>query len=99
MTDIQDLVRRLRGQYSMGPFGTRDFSPYIPAIQEEAAEALEALQKEVEELRKDAERYRWMRSRANVAAQIGTGEFWTIPFTLRGQTFDAAVDAAIASTT
>lgn len=40
---MTDLVERLRGQYSMGPFGKRDFAPYVPAIQIEAADAIETL--------------------------------------------------------
>ena len=46
---MSDLTDRLRGTYSTGPFGKRDFSPYIPAIQTEAAIEIERLTALVDE--------------------------------------------------
>jgi hypothetical protein len=46
-----DLVNRLRGMYSMGPFGTRGFDGHvIPPIQLEAADEIERLRARVAEL-------------------------------------------------
>ena len=41
---MSGMVERLRGTYSTGPFGKRDFAPYIPAIQTEAAARIEELE-------------------------------------------------------
>lgn len=50
---MSDLTNRLRGQYSVGPqgeFGTRSFSHFTPPICLEAAERIEALEKELENI-------------------------------------------------
>ena len=39
----KDLRDRLLGTYSMGPFGKRDFSKFIPPIQKEAAAEIDRL--------------------------------------------------------
>jgi len=49
MTD--ELIKRLRGEYSMGPFGKRSFGDFIPPIQNEAADGLEAKDAEIARLR------------------------------------------------
>lgn len=41
---MSKLVERLRGTYPTGPFGKRDITPYIPAIQVEAAARIEELE-------------------------------------------------------
>ena len=41
---MSDIEQRLRGTYSTGPFGKRDFAPYIPPIQIEAADHIAALE-------------------------------------------------------
>ena len=53
---MSDLIKRLRGKYSVGPDGVyedRDFGSFTPAITNEAADRIEQLKKENEEL-KDA---------------------------------------------
>jgi len=50
------LVKRLRGQYEVGPdaeFGERDFSDFIPPIHFEAADKIESLQAEIATLVED----------------------------------------------
>lgn len=49
-----DIVDRLRGFYSQGPFGKRDFSPYVPPICNEAADEITQLR---EQLAKAREQY------------------------------------------
>jgi len=53
---MSDLVKRLRGQYEVGPdaeFGERDFSDFIPPIHFEAADKIESLQAEIATLVED----------------------------------------------
>lgn len=54
---MSDLVERLRGTYSTGPFGKRDFSRFTPAIQTEAADRIEALEGAFVALSRDAAVY------------------------------------------
>ena len=74
------------------------------AMQQEVAEATAAKDAEIAELRKDAERYRFARSRAYIAVNP---YYQSCPWTLRGvlevnynaaetHGFDAAIDAALA---
>lgn len=44
---MSDLKDRLRGFYSTGPFGKRDFAPYVPQICIEAAEEIERLEQRI----------------------------------------------------
>ena len=49
---MSDLIKRLRGKYSVGPDGVyedRDFGSFTPAITNEAADRIEQLKKENEE--------------------------------------------------
>ena len=69
---MSDIVERLRGTYSTGPFGKRDFAPFIPAIQVEAADEIERLQTRLAEAERDAERYRWLRD------HINKGQGWVV---------------------
>ena len=46
---MSDLIKRLRGKYSVGPDGVyedRDFGSFTPAITNEAADRIEQLKKE-----------------------------------------------------
>jgi hypothetical protein len=50
----ETLVNRLRGIYDVGPyaeFGTRSFAAFVPPINLEAANEIERLKAEVEELK------------------------------------------------
>jgi len=51
---MNEITTRLRGKYSCGPEGVRedrDFGDYTPAINKEAADYIEQLEKQVRELK------------------------------------------------
>tara|TARA_R110002124_G_scaffold185198_1_gene352660 strand:- start:30 stop:362 length:333 start_codon:yes stop_codon:yes gene_type:complete len=48
-----DIVNRLRGFYSLGPFGTRNMTPYVMPICIEAASRIEELEATISKLEKD----------------------------------------------
>jgi len=55
---MRDLKERLRGHYTCGPFGTRDFSSYIPAISIEAADYIEQLEQQLADANELIKQYR-----------------------------------------
>jgi hypothetical protein len=66
----------------------------------DAADEIERLRKEVEALRVDAERYRWLRSHFEFDYCKGTCDYWRITgesktLSMDHQTLDAAIDAAM----
>lgn len=102
---MSDLVQRLR--FAAGfdrDMSTRECFNLV----EEAADELERLQAEVEALRKDAERYRWLRSgareRQGVAMEGGARTIardhlralMAFNYWCSAEELDAAIDAAAA---
>lgn len=80
---MDNLVKRLRGQYAMGPhtpngdpeFGWRQFES--PPIQHEAADCIEALEAENARLRKVLEPFAFMSSEGVIKAREGHVEIVT----------------------
>jgi len=96
--DIDELVKRLRTR----PTG----DPHLHAMVHEAATALETLRAELEEARKDAERYRVLRGDSNhngfhLNGSLHIGNFEVtqktepgIAMYWHGKKLDEAIDAA-----
>ena len=59
---------------------------------------IQALDKRIAELERDAARYRWLRRQAVAVKRYASGNpNWEVDWVLRGESFEAAVDAAIVS--
>lgn len=71
---------------------------HIETISQQAIAAIEQLQAENAELRKDAERYRYMRRSATSKYRNGPGLYWHLPRYMQGskaEQLDASIDAAM----
>ena len=67
---------------------------FARAVCREAANAFSEVQAEIERLREDAERYRWLRSVSVYDGAKLPDRFWELLGDLLDEDFDAAIDAA-----
>lgn len=91
MTDLVERLRKWADDTGPGPFS------HHRRIQEEAADELTRLRAEVEALRADAERYKFLRDDFSpMGMNINGNHAWAYRrnATLKGPNLDAAIDAA-----
>lgn len=104
---MDELIKRLRCIAKVSYGATIEEAREVCRVQREAADALTsqqaritALEDEVKALRKDAERYRWLKSRTRCFSLDMGGRHRYDPSSafmrLQGPTLDDAFDAAIA---
>ena len=96
MNDAEELVKRLREHALYGCWQNHDLAKQT--IEGLAANLIERQAEEIAVLRKDAERYRWMRSqhgivRPDAACVFNIGHDWAN--VADGNALDNAIDAAM----
>ncbi len=92
-------VRHLSSTFGIG--GVTIFRENAAAVAREADARVAELEAKIAALRKDAERYAYLRSLSTEVPTRGLDVAWWEDFSgegIRGEVLDAAIDAAIAST-
>lgn len=91
MSKHEELIKSLRASAAAMPSDAAVAVQYLAA-----ADALEAQAREIEGLRKDAERYRWLREKPGTDLRYGSEQYTRVCAVCQnyGEDLDAAIDAA-----
>lgn len=94
MSKHEELIARLRAGNDKPEYSAHAIVPYMELTMGEAADALEAQAREIEGLRKDAARYRWLRAQDNEDFEFAVVKNPHFDVFESPEELDAAIDAA-----